>query len=622
MANRFPLIVDKDDQNKLKELPLGDNLDLAGSGVVNASSIQTSELIVGGIEYNPFSGSYDDLSNKPSIPTTTDNLTEGDNNKYASAANVYSLFLEGAGMDIALNAEDGTITFTSSGGSGGAVDLDDLLDVSIASPSQGEVVKFNTATQVFQNAVLDYDEIDNTPTLADVATSGSYTDLTNKPTLVVDLDDLADVDVSTNPPTSGQVLKYNGTAWVPALDIAEGGGGLDADTLDGQDGTYYLDWNNTTNKPTIFDGSFDSLTDVPTTISGYGIADGVSKVDPVTLEDTLTVEGNAFNLGANADLTIVTSEFETAITSTQTSKDLVIKVRDAVGLKEAISISTSSNHVGIFESNPQYALDVNGDFNADTLYGDGSNLTDITLDQVITGSPNTTQQINVGNINPSDDSTYDIGTDTLRFQNVYADTLHGDGSNITNLTFSYNDLSDKPTSFTGLTGLQMSAGTGINEFSTDGTLAGNSDNVLPTEAAVKTYVDTAISSFDSVGNFNLANSNIDTDDSSAITITPAVTMQSDLTVENDLVVNNDVTINGTLRIDTFQSTDTGTPTLASDSVIVLDAQDEVRTTAPFRLVNLTSTERDNLTPSNGHMIYNTTTNKVQAYANGAWVDLH
>ena len=34
-------------------------------------------------------------------------------------------------------------------------------------------------------------------------------------------------------------------------------------------------------------------------------------------------------------------------------------------------------------------------------------------------------------------------------------------------------------------------GTSINEFSIDGTLAGNSDNAVPTEQAVKTYVDSA-----------------------------------------------------------------------------------------------------------------------------------
>lgn len=38
--------------------------------------------------------------------------------------------------------------------------------------------------------------------------------------------------------------------------------------------------------------------------------------------------------------------------------------------------------------------------------------------------------------------------------------------------------------------------------------------------------------------------------------------------------------------------------------------------------NLTSTERDALTPSAGMVIFNTTTTKLQVYAGGIWVDLH
>ena len=66
--------------------------------------------------------------------------------------------------------------------------------------------------------------------------------------------------------------------------------GLDADLLDGQEGSYYLNYNNATNKPTIPTNnnqltngagyitsipaqSFSSLTGKPTTISGYGITD-------------------------------------------------------------------------------------------------------------------------------------------------------------------------------------------------------------------------------------------------------------------------------------------------------------------------------------------------------------
>ncbi len=49
-------------------------------------------------------------------------------------------------------------------------------------------------------------------------------------------------------------------------------------------------------------------------------------------------------------------------------------------------------------------------------------------------------------------------------------------------------------------------GTGINEFSTDGTLAGNSDDAVPTEKAVKTYVDAASGGTQIIGGVTLSSS--------------------------------------------------------------------------------------------------------------------
>jgi hypothetical protein len=57
-----------------------------------------------------------------------------------------------------------------------------------------------------------YSDLSGTPTLATVATSGSYNDLTNKPTLVSNINDLGDVTITSA--SNGQVLSYNGTAWV------------------------------------------------------------------------------------------------------------------------------------------------------------------------------------------------------------------------------------------------------------------------------------------------------------------------------------------------------------------------------------------------------------------------
>ena len=41
-----------------------------------------------------------------------------------------------------------------------------------------------------------------------------------------------------------------------------------------------------------------------------------------------------------------------------------------------------------------------------------------------------------------------------------------------------------------------------------------------------------------------------------------------------------------------------------------------------QLASMTTTQRNALTPSNGMVIYNTTTNKFQGYANSVWVDFH
>ena len=145
-----------------------------------------------------------------------------------------------------------------------------------------------------------------------------------------------------------------------------------------------------------------------------------------------------------------------------------------------------------------------------------------------------------------------------------------------------------------------------------------------------------------VGNFVFTGSNIDTSDSSSISVTPLVTMQSDLVVENDLTVNNllladqfnatnftttnhtttNLTVTDTLSVKTIAQTDTGTPQITSSSTLVLDTQDGVRVTgAPFRLPSFTTTEKNALSPGNGDMIYDSTLNKAQVYENGAWANL-
>ena len=71
-----------------------------------------------------------------------------------------------------------------------------------------------------------YSDLSGTPSLASVATSGSYNDLSNKPTIPTNLDSLTDVTITS--PSTDQVLKYNGSAWVNGT--AAGGGGFSGAT--------------------------------------------------------------------------------------------------------------------------------------------------------------------------------------------------------------------------------------------------------------------------------------------------------------------------------------------------------------------------------------------------------
>jgi plastocyanin len=159
------------------------------------------------------------------------------------------------------------------------------------------------------------------------------------------IDFLSDVDITSSPPATGNVLKWDGTKWAPGADATTGGGGTDADTLDGFDSAYFLDYNNFSNTPAVLtlsdisvgneltasgDGaisyddstgvfrytppdlsvfltsvpaqSFASLTGKPTTLAGYGITDAFdgaysslsgTPTIPTTLTDLGIADGDA-----------------------------------------------------------------------------------------------------------------------------------------------------------------------------------------------------------------------------------------------------------------------------------------------------------------------------------------
>ena len=153
-------------------------------------------------------GSYDDLKDKPNIPsmpTLSTVATSGDyndlNNKpvipsisgLASEAFVKNAIneakLNGSGSDIDLSIYAKTADLSTVAKSGSYIDLTDKPYI----PSDPDLTPYaktaelpNVAKTGSYNDLKDKPNIPNIPTLSTVATSGNYNDLNNKPTILTE----------------------------------------------------------------------------------------------------------------------------------------------------------------------------------------------------------------------------------------------------------------------------------------------------------------------------------------------------------------------------------------------------------------------------------------------------
>ena len=194
MAVRYPLVIDTTDNNKIKELPLNDSLNLSTNSIVNAVNITASgtltvaNLVVdsssvsingNSIATVAVTNSYTDLSNKPSLfdgqyaslsgrPTivsTTEDLadvsstqaTNGQALIYNSTSGVYE---PGSVADAALDLTSQSIS--------------ELADVAVISIATNQVLKWTGAT--FANSNVAFSELTGTPTtLSGYGITNAYT---------------------------------------------------------------------------------------------------------------------------------------------------------------------------------------------------------------------------------------------------------------------------------------------------------------------------------------------------------------------------------------------------------------------------------------------------------------
>ena len=159
------------------------------------------------------------------------------------------------------------------------------------------------------------------------------------------------------------------------------------------------------------------------------------------------------------------------------------------------------------------------------------------------------------------------------------------------------------TTLSNMDSIQFKVGAAISEFSTDGLMAGNSPNAVPTESAVKTYVDNSIDAIDleaagviengiqgeipiydanGVGNVlssagtNLKwVSNTNTLTTSNITVSNDVVVNNNLTVDETLLVNGGAVVGVSLAVPEIFDNGLGVFTLRTGSDFIIDTPGDV-----------------------------------------------
>lgn len=157
---------------------------LGGTGATTTAGARTNLGVSATTDFAKvaFSGSYNDLTGTPTIPTATGDLTNNSGYITSSALNGYVKSVNGTSPDSNGNV---SISVSGSSGSGGG-----NYTLPTASSSTLGGVKIGSGLTINTSGVVSADVTSSTLTayakttdLSAVATSGSYNDLSNKPTI-------------------------------------------------------------------------------------------------------------------------------------------------------------------------------------------------------------------------------------------------------------------------------------------------------------------------------------------------------------------------------------------------------------------------------------------------------
>ena len=320
-------------------------------------SSSTGKWIVG-TQTGGFSGDYDDLTNKPTIPSTLNDLTDvtttGVNNgeilKWNGSAWAPSADLTGGSSQIQSDwnqTNTGAVDFIKNKPTLFSGSYNDLSNKpTLFSGSYNDLTNKPT---IFSG---NYNDLTNKPTLF----SGAYNDLTGRPTLVTTLGQLTDINI-TGSPADDSILQYNSSTneW---------------DVVSGSGLGFSGDYNDLTNKPTIPAAQVNS---------DWNAVSGISRILNKPNLATVATSGNYNDLINRPNITLPSNQnrilYNNASGVTTTSDNLQFNASTNIDGVACEEIDGARLSMRFRQDNPLRFGNTNGGLTPAPLeiYFDGSN---------------------------------------------------------------------------------------------------------------------------------------------------------------------------------------------------------------------------------------------------------
>ena len=626
MANRIPLVVS---DNKIKELPVGDSLNLSGNSIVNATSVAANNVNLGG---TVFTGSYTELTNTPTIPTDINQLTDTSNLLSQGGG---TTVVQGSGGGLIVAGDDSTQvtilpsnTLQIAGGTGISTAITDVA---------GTQKLTITNTVVDTNTTYTFNAVDgatsSSKTLQVVDSAGAVQNVSLKQGTNIGITRIANelTISSTNTDTTYgiesatdsngfQVLRLSGSNSVTDDVAIKPGTNISITRATSDEITI----NNTQTLPNVFSTIAvtgqssilaDSSSDTLTIAGGNGIT-----VTTDANSDTLTISTSTQNLfetfiadsgttTANSGTDTLTISGGTGISTSITGDTLTIAYTGAgSGQSDEfsnIAVGVPGNNQMLTADDPNDILYINGGAGINITAsgtGAGSNVDQITIEN---SAPNIVQNVfQTIQVDGAATTTANTATDTLTIQGGTDITTSLNGDVITiSYTGSGGGGGGSVNDAFKTIAISPSGGSVIADASEDTLTLENGNNISMTATSgtdTITINATAAGANEQVQFNNAGNFGGDADFTYNSTT-------NTLTIKN--LIAESVNPPSTL---------TGTYTISSPTTITLDPTSEIINDAPMKLKGYTVAQLGTLTSSAGAMVYCTdeTGGSIPAFYDG------